>query len=47
MAELMECYTVRLPKSIKKLIRVLAAERECTQQELIIKLIEKEKSRHE
>ena len=42
MNEALEMYTIKLPKSIKKAIRVLAATRECTQQELLSELIKKE-----
>ena len=42
MEDTCEVYTIRLPKSIKKAIRILAATRECTQQELLSELIKKE-----
>lgn len=42
MEEVLEMYTIKLPKSIKKAIRVLAATRECTQQELLSELIKRE-----
>lgn len=42
MEDTCELYTVRLSKSIKKAIRILAATKECTQQELLSELIKKE-----
>ena len=45
MEEVLEMYTIKLPKSIKKAIRVLAATRECTQQELLSELVKKEVSK--
>ena len=42
MDDTFEVYKIRLPKSIKKAIRILAATRECTQQELLSELIKKE-----
>ena len=42
MEEVWEPYSIRLPKSIKKAIRVLAATRDCTQQELLTELIKNE-----
>lgn len=39
MIESLEVYTVRLPKAIKKSIRVLSARLECSQQELIANLV--------
>ena len=40
-----ELYSVKLPKSIKKMIRVLSAQRECTQQDLLSELVRKESER--
>ena len=37
-----ECYTVRLPVSIKRKIKILSALMGCTQQELITLIINKE-----
>ena len=45
MSEALECYTVRLPITIKRMIRILAAEQDCTQQELLIRLIKQEKEK--
>lgn len=42
MEETLEMYSIKLPKSIKKAIRILAVTRECTQQELLSELIKKE-----
>lgn len=43
----LETYTTRLPRSIKQSIKVLAAQNDCSQQELIIRLVEKECKRKE
>ena len=47
MKEVLEMYTIKLPKSIKKAIRILAVTRECTQQELISELVKNEANRSE
>ena len=40
--DVLEIYSIRLPRSVKKAIRVLAATRECSQQELLSELVKKE-----
>ncbi len=42
MEVVLESYTTRLPRNIKQSIKVLAAQSNCSQQELIIRLVEKE-----
>lgn len=43
----LESYTTRLPRSIKQSIKVLAAQSDCSQQDLITRLVEKECKRRE
>lgn len=45
MNAILESYTIRLPRNVKQSIRVLAAQNDCSQQDLITKLIEKERMR--
>lgn len=47
MEEVLESYTTRLPRSVKQSIKVLAAQNNCSQQDLITRLVEKECKRRE
>ena len=45
MSVALECYSTRLPKEVKRNIKVLAALKGCTQQELIEGMVHEELSR--
>ncbi len=45
MNDALECYTVRLPSGIKRMIKILAAQQGYTQQELLVKLVQQEEGK--